>query len=224
MNWHRRYAAERKRRYRRYNYRSVNSPGPDNGGVPLSHPFTALYLDQLEREVYDPRNYAGQDSSGRVFVDAPQYGLAPLDVHLERINTLRNLQKNPNTLIGVSRETGWEGNDAPQPGEEGINPGDHVALDLDITQDRVTDWGAERLIPVKHFYYSPEYAPLVWGGYHPRRGLDRNIYGEPNYTKTTVDQAVERLMKSPVLGREDILEFHQPKMYDVQSLDSYQQL
>ena len=222
MNWNQRYIKEamawedahpgnkKPRKYRKYNYRELNSWGPDTGGISLADPFVEKYLDQQEKELYLPEAYRGKDSKGRIFVEHGH--IAPIEDHLKEINKFRELHRqarsNPNFMIGVSRATSMEKPENPhwedKPEEKGINPGDFVALDPTVKENKVDDWSAEKLIPARHYYFEPETYGLTshWGGYHPRRGLSRRSLPSGDEPRTTPEETVAELMKRPALGRE----------------------
>jgi hypothetical protein len=221
-NWNKRYASE-KRRYRKYNYREVDSPGPDNGGIPFTHPFIASYLDQLESELHYPGAYRGADSQGRTFVE--HNGMVkPIEHHIDDLNKLREIQKNPNSIIGVSREFSFGGDSNPKEEEHDINPGDHVAMNLNVKENKIYPDGADKLIPARHYYINPEsFGALVWGGYHPRRGLSRGL-GVGGYNKTTVEESARKFLQQPALGREysvEDLKGKPKKIYSAEQLDTY---
>jgi len=249
MNWNQRYIKEamawednypgnkRPRKYRKYNYRELNSWGPDNGGVSLADPFVEKYLDQQEKELYLPEAYRGKDSKGRIFVEQHSH-IAPIEEHLENINKFREIHRqarnNPNFMIGISRDTSMGEPENPHwkdsSEEKGINPGDFVGLDPSVKEDKVDEWSAEKLIPARHYYFGPQTYGLTsnWGGYHPRRGLNRSSLPGGDEPRTTPQETVARLMQSPVLGREifiDSLKNHDGSPEPILSpekLDTYQ--
>jgi hypothetical protein len=189
MNWNKRYIKESS--YRTRKYQSGGSPGPDIGGVPITHPFTKEFLDEFQRprEDYDGDSIA--DASGN------QYQASIMR------NIHEQLKTNPNPMIRMTRflHTNPEG---MKPEELDINPGDWCAIAPAGSSPGVTAHSDGRFtvvkdLPAKHIYFHPQYGGELSGfGYHPRRGLTRGLGS--GFPRTTVEQSVSHWRSLPEKG------------------------
>jgi hypothetical protein len=178
MNWSERYASYRTRKYQR-----AYSPGPDVGGVPLSHPFTLKFINKRG--------------------DFDEYGVEQI------LKLHEDLKTNPNATIRMTRVLGLNENPKKiDPKEVDINPGDWCGIadpddkpGLSIVHG-FGDGPSIRVVkdlPGKHIYFHPAFPDGFLGlGYHPRRGLARGL--GRNFNRTTVDESVRYWESLPDLG------------------------